>query len=178
MAVFFAVALSIDALGMGISCGLRKQRPTIAAFVVLFVVSVLVMAASVFFGEIIASFLAADLAEKLAAGWLAALGLWIALGALRKKQEDLAENPAKITKWGSVQLALVLSLDSMGAGIAAASLGINIHFLPFLVAAFQIGFLAAGLRLATVFKLKGSQRFWTLLAGLILVLMAIIRLIQ
>jgi putative Mn2+ efflux pump MntP len=85
--------------------------------------------------------------------------------------------PEKITKWASLQLALVLSLDSMGAGLAAASLGMGIYLLPLLVAAFQIFFLVLGIRLASAFKIKGSQRFWSFIAGLVLVIMAILRLI-
>jgi len=174
MAVFLAIALSIDALGMGVSCGLRRLRLGFGAYAVLFFVSMGVMGLAVFFGNVLAGFLRPDVAEIIAAVWIMALGLWIALGALRKNQNEPAM-PQKITKWASVQLALVLSLDSIGAGLAAAAMGISIYFLPILVATFQISFLALGVGLAAVLTKKfGSRRLWTLIAGMILMLIGII----
>jgi len=176
MAIILAIALSLDALGMGISCGLRRQKLDFFAYASLFVVSMVVMAFSVFFGNIIASFLSPDIAMLVAALWIIALGIWIGIGALRKNDDDFI--PEKITKKGSLQLALVLSLDSMGAGLAAASLGISIIFLPFLVAAFQIAFLALGAHAATWLRLKSAHgRRWTMAAGILLVAMGVIRLI-
>ncbi|MCL2349859.1 MAG: manganese efflux pump [Defluviitaleaceae bacterium] len=179
MAIFMAIALSIDALGMGISCGLRRQKIGLWAYVILFTISMLVMAASVFFGNFIASFLAEETAGLIASIWIISLGSWIALGALRKNQTDGEEiSNNKITKKGAVQLALVLSIDSLGAGLAAASLGITIYILPILVAAFQIGFLALGMRLTKLLKPKSSnQRLYTVIAGLILVSMGIVGLV-
>ena len=169
MSLFFAVALSIDALGMGISCGLRKLKIGISTYILLFWVSALVMGAAVFFGEALASFFDPRAAGIVAHVWIIALGIFIALSTLIKKQED-AKLPKGITKWGAVQLGLILSMDSMGAGLAAAGLGIAIYTLPFLVALFQIIFLAIGISVASHLTRKSANtKMWNVLSGLILV---------
>jgi|GEM_PF-3331273 len=174
MSLFFAVALSIDALGMGVSCGLRKLKIGVSTYILLFWVSALVMGVAVFFGDILASFFEPRLAEIVASIWIAALGIFIALSALTKKQDE-AQLPKGITKWGAVQLGLILSLDSMGAGLAAASLGIAVYALPFLVALFQIIFLAIGISIANHLNQKSANtKLWNVLSGLILVIIGII----
>ncbi|MCL2753251.1 MAG: manganese efflux pump [Defluviitaleaceae bacterium] len=177
MTVILAVALSLDAFGMGISCGLRRQRLGFFTYAILFAISAAIMAASTLFGDFISSFLSPDVAEYIAAFWIMALGIWIALGAIIKKGTD-GNAPKKITKKGAVQLALVLSIDSIGAGLAAASLGISIIALPLLVATFQIGFLALGAQIPTWLRLKAAhQNRWTVVAGMILIFMGVIQLL-
>lgn len=176
MAIILAITLSLDALGMGIASGLRRQKLDFFTYAILFVISLAVMGLSVFFGNVIASFLSPDLAENISALWLILLGLWIGGSAILKKENGTL--PEKITKKGSLQLALVLSLDSMGVGLVAASLGISIIFLPILVAVFQIGFLALGNGFATLLRIKSAGgKGWTIASGIILIAMGIFRLL-
>ena len=173
MAIFLAIALSLDALGMGITCGLRRLHLGLGVYIVLFFVSMAVMASAVFFGNFIAGFLSPDLAELIAAIWIMCIGAWIVLSELIKKQEN-TNIPKKVTKLAAFQIALVLSLDSIGAGIAAASLGISIYFLPILVAGFQISFLYIGVKTAgAITKKFTNQRIWAVVAGLILITVGI-----
>ena len=177
MGIILAIALSLDALGMGISCGLRRQRLGFFAYASLFVISAIVMGAATFFGSFLTRFLSADAAMYASAFWLVALGVWISFSALTKKetQENIPQN---ITKRGAIQLALILSLDSIGAGLAAASLGISVVALPFLVAIFQISFLAIGTQIPGWLRLKTThQRRWSVASGAILVAMGLLRLI-
>ena len=177
MAIFLAIALSIDALGMGTSYGLRRIKLSLWAYAVLFVVSMAVMAASVLFGNLIASFFDYHITEIIASYWIIAIGIWICIGALRKDKSE-TDRPKKITKLDAVQLALVLSIDSIAAGLAAAPLGITIYLLPVLTATFQIVFLALGVKLASILSRKCAKKgFWAVSAGMILILIGMISLV-
>ena len=177
MAVLFAITLSIDALAVGISCGLRKRRIGLLSYAVIFMVSMLVMGISVFFGHTIVTFLSAELAGIIGALWIMLLGVWIGIKAIRNKSEA-KETSTKHVLIHAFSLAIMLSIDSMGAGLAAAALGINIAFLPFLVAAFQVGFLALGVYVTELLPLKkDGGKAMGLASGLILIVIGIIGLV-
>ena len=177
MAVFFALTLSMDALGVGVACCLRDRRPNFLTYAIIFFVSLLVMGFSVFFGNILFGLFSPQLAETVGAVWIMLLGLWIIAGSVRKSG-DIVKSSAKITVPQSFALAMMLSVDSMGAGLAAAALGLDIVFLPFLVAAFQVTCLSLGVFVADLLpiKKKGSK-LPTMVSGVILVIIGIISLV-
>jgi len=175
VAVFFALTLSMDALGVGVATGLRGARPNFLTYAIVFCVSLAVMAASVFFGNALASLVTAERAELVAGVWIFALGLWIAIGAIKAKADG-----KKMPKNGLVRafsLALMLSIDSMGAGLAAAALGLSIAFLPIYVAAFQTAFFLLGVLVAAKLPVKRGTTLPTLASGLILMTLGAIQLL-
>ena len=177
MAVFFAITLSIDALGVGISCGLRRQRPNFLTYAVIFIVSLVVMGAAVLFGNVLAGFVAPETAGLVGAVWIMLLGTWIFVGAIRKT-DDEQKSAGKITILQSLSFALMLSVDSMGAGLAAAALGLNIVFLPFMAASFQVLFFSLGVLAAELLPLKKKgTKLPTMVSGIILVAIGIIGLV-
>lgn len=177
MAVFFAVTLSIDALGVGVSCGIRGMRPSLLTHIVVFCVSLCVMAVSVFFGNAVTSILTPRLAEVLAATWIFLLGLWIAIGSIKNKNtQHKTHSSAKIMQ--AFSLAFMLSIDSMGAGLAAAALGVTIAFLPIYVAAFQTAFLFIGMMAARLLPfVKKGGRLPTAVSGVLLMVIGLIGLV-
>jgi len=178
VAVFFAVTLSIDALGVGMACGLRDRRPTIFTLAIIFAVSLAVTGAAVIFGNWLFGFFPPEMAEFVGAAWIMLLGLWIFLGALRQKGDGNKSGEGKITILQSISLALMISIDSMGAGLAAAALGLNIAFLPFLAAAFQVLFFSLGVLAAERLPLKKKgTKLPTMVSGIILVTIGIIGLV-
>jgi putative Mn2+ efflux pump MntP len=177
VAVFFAITLSIDALGVGISCALRNRRPNFFTYAVIFVVSFMVMGAAVLFGNMLTGFFAPEIAGLAGAVWIILLGTWIFIGAL-KKAKDKEKSNGKITVLQSFSFAIMLSVDSMGAGLAAAALGLNIVFLPFMAAAFQILFFSLGVLAAGLLPLKKKgTKLPTMVSGIILVAIGIIGLV-
>lgn len=177
MAVLFAITLSIDALGVGISCGLRDRRPSIFTLAIIFAVSLAVMGAAVLFGTWLKGFFAPEMAGLVGAIWIILLGTWIFIGAIRKK-DDEQKSAGKITITQSLAIALMLSVDSMGAGLAAAALGLNIAFLPFMAAAFQVLFFSLGVLTTELLPLKKrGTKLPTMVSGIILVAIGIIGLV-
>ena len=177
MAIFFAITLSIDALGVGISCGLRDKRPSFFTYMIIFAVSLCVMGAAVLLGNVLFSFFAPHTAELVGAIWIMLLGLWIFIGAIRRA-DNIDKSSEKITVLQSFALAMMLSIDSMGAGLAAAALGLNIVFLPFMAAAFQALFFSLGVLAANRLPLKKKgTKLPTMVSGIILVAIGIIGLV-
>ncbi|MDR2183159.1 MAG: manganese efflux pump [Clostridiales bacterium] len=177
VAVFFAITLSIDALGVGISCALRDRRPNFFTYAIIFVVSLVVMGAAVLFGNMLAGFFAPETAGLVGAVWIMLLGAWIFVGAIKKK-DDAQKSQGKITIVQSLSFALVLSVDSMGAGLAAAALGLSIAFLPLMAATFQVLFFSLGVLAAELLPLKKKgTKLPTMMSGIILVAIGIIGLV-
>ncbi|MCL2620803.1 MAG: hypothetical protein FWD97_07730 [Defluviitaleaceae bacterium] len=171
MTFVLAVALSFDALGMGVSCGLRRHRLGLRTYLIVFAVSVFVLGVAEFLGGIFADVLPEGTATIAAAVWVTSLGLWILINSFRCK----GEYAPILSEW---QLALMLSLDSLGVGLATASLGFDVFLLPLLAAGFQVFFLMAGYYLSGIFKKLGHrQRMWTVLSGLILIAMGLSRIL-
>lgn len=175
MAVFFAVTLSMDALGVGFAYGLRGARPKLITYAIVFGVSLAVMACSVFFGNIFAELLTPRRAEIIAGTWIFLLGLWIVFSAIKSKPQG--DKAAKTGIFGAFSLALMLSIDSAGAGLAAAAMGISIAFLPMYVAAFQAAFLALGVFVAKKMPVKKGASLPTLASGAILMTIGVIQLV-
>jgi len=175
MAAFFALTLSIDALGVGFSAGLRGRRLGVLTYAVVFGISLGVMALSVFFGGILAGLISPAAAQLIAGVWIFLLGLWITAGVFRGLPTE--DEPQKSRLGQSVALAFMLSIDAMGAGLAAAALGVNIAFLPIYVAAFQTGFLALGAAAARVLPFKKGTTLPTALSGVLLMALGIFALL-
>ena len=80
--LLLGISLSIDALGIGISYGLRGIQLPWAAKMITTAISAAVMALSIFTGGLISSFLPENLTKLLGPVMLAALGLFIILQAM------------------------------------------------------------------------------------------------
>lgn len=86
------------------------------------------------------------------------------------------DNSSSIEPLEAFYLGIALSVDSFGAGIGTAVLGINTTAIPFCVALFQLIFLFTGLNIGkylSSFKIKNN--IWTILSGLLLILIGIMR---
>ena len=204
--ILLAISLSIDALGIGCSYGLRKIKVPLAAKCIIAVISMMVTALAVFLGAWINQWLPGGVAQALGAGILIVLGLWILVqGAGEEKPKDtqieektifhmiirslgitiqIIKRPEicdinrsnRIEPGEALYLGFALSMDSIGVGIASASLGFNYLMIPLFVAFFQILFLSAGILVGK--KLSGfrvDHRVWTYLSGLLLIFIGIAR---
>ncbi len=91
--LLLAVSLSMDALGIGVSYGLRGIRTPWPAKIVLCITSMLVMSAAVALGSGILLFLSEEAARWIGAGMLVLLGIFIVIQGLSSKGKK--ERPRK-----------------------------------------------------------------------------------
>lgn len=190
--LLLAFSLSVDALGIGISYGLRHITFPTTSRILLAIETFLMMEGFILAGRGLALLLPSATGETLAACFLLLFGLWLCLQGIRKAKEPpspfaTVQQPSACDKDASqilepkesLLLGFILSLDSLGVGISAAASGMKIGALPFFAALFQITFLSLGALLGK--KLTNSHKIrenlWSALSGGILIFIALIRLI-
>lgn len=203
-----AFSLSIDALGIGTSYGIRKIKIPIYATVIIAALAFLFTSVSIFFGTILLHFLPPSIAKLIGIFILILMGIWIIYQGLHDKKEvkDTSKKDETIfnmiikslgitikiirtpeycdmDKSSSIEpiealyLGVALSVDSIGAGIGTAVLGLNTIAIPICVAVFQILFLHIGLTIGKKLRIfNGESNIWVILSGSILILVGIIRL--
>lgn len=200
----FGISASIDALGVGINYGIKKTKILLPAFIVLFIISSIMSGLSVFLGNIISSFVSDKFVNILGAFFLILIGLFIIYGALAKeKKNNLKEynffikflgitikiikkpvlldidNSHSIDLKESILLSLILSLDVVSIGIGAGASDINHFLFPVFVGVFQILFLFIGKLLGKNMTniSKVPENIWSVLSGILLILMGVFKLI-
>lgn len=190
--LLLALSLSVDALGIGISYGLRHITFPTASRILLALETFLMMEGFILAGRGLALLLPSTAGETLAPCFLLLFGLWLCLQGFRKAKEPpsplaTVHQPSACDKDASqtldpkesLLLGFILSLDSLGVGISAAASGMEIGTLPLFAAFFQITFLSLGACLGR--KLTSStkvrENMWTTISGGILVFIALIRLL-
>lgn len=197
----FAAALSIDALGIGVSCALRGIRLSLRARIVVFAVCTAVTGAAVFFGGMIKGLLPWFPGEIVGALLLAALGVYIIIGAfgkedaadVQKNRRGLIKSTAEILTHPdtcdadnskaldlreALFLGAALSADCFAAGIGSGVGGSSV-LVPFFCGGFQLLFLCAGEVSGRIAGRKfESHRGWlTAASGLMLIGVAAFKLI-
>ncbi|MEA4816240.1 MAG: sporulation membrane protein YtaF [Lachnospiraceae bacterium] len=189
-----SVALSIDALGIGISYGLREIRIPLITKAIISIQSVLITAAAIFSGSFITKLLPGFIAEKIGVFVLVSLGVWFIFEGLTEGKEetgkkylghtiDIAKAPVKcdadnsrtIEWFEAFYLGLALSLDSFGAGIGAGAAGITNYLIPFMTALCQMFFLCSGKFLGTKIKrlFNVKENGFIIISGLLLIIIGV-----
>ncbi len=185
--LLLAFSLSLDALGIGLSYGLRRIRFRPFALLLLLSESFLLMTLFLWVGRQLASVFPASLAEQLSPLILLFFGAWLCLQALRQKEDasplsapSLCDRDAssQIEPKEALLLGFLLSVDSFAIGLSAAAGGMEVSLLPLFSALLQTAFLALGEGCGARLSLSPAPResLWSLLSGAILLLLAALQL--
>lgn len=172
-AYLFAVSLSIDALGIGITYGMRNIGIPLATKIIISIQSFLITSVALFLGKGLANLFPVAVAKGIGVTILIALGFWVLWQSLYKKEEtepkakpaiwqffiksmgitiQIIHTPGACDRDCSLQiepkealyLGFALSIDSFGAGIGGGAIGLASPFTPIFVAIFQALFLSFG----------------------------------
>lgn len=204
-AILLAISLSMDALGIGISYGLRKIQIATLPKIIISFISLIFTFVAIGIGNVIALILPECIAKLIGSAMLVILGAAVIIQAFSNK--DAQKKPAPKTRsWTisplgltieithtpttrdvekapninikeSLYLGVALSIDSFGAGISSAVAGMNSILVPILVGVCQFAFLSLGAYCGA--KLTGLKRlnsnFFMLLSGTILIALACVR---
>lgn len=185
--LLLAFSLSLDALGIGLSYGLRRIRFRPSALLLLLSETFLMMTLFLWVGRQLASLFSASLAAYLSPLILLFFGAWFCLQALRQKKNasplrtpSLCDRDASlcIEPKEALLLGFLLSLDSFAIGLSAAAGGMEVSLLPLFSALLQTAFLALGEVCGAKLSLSPAPResLWSLLSGGILLLLAALQL--
>lgn len=184
--LLLALSLSIDALGIGLSYGLRRITFSPLSLLLLTGETFLMLAVFLRIGQLLARCIPSGLAEGLSAGFLLLFGLWLCLqgtGQKKEKEDSPLHAPSLCDKNASATiepkeallLGFILSLDSFAIGVSAAASGKNAAWLPLFAALLQTLFLAVGAKggARLVLHPQPKESLWSLLSGGILILLAL-----
>lgn len=198
-----AISLSIDALGIGLSYGLRKIKIPILAKLIICFISMVFTEIAILIGDVIKNFLPDIISKGIGSLMLLVLGIFIIVQAFIKKEKppkqksssfsfkflgvtvNIIRNPSScdfdkscdIDALEAIYLGTALSIDSFGAGVSSAVTGLNSILIPLTVGLFQILFLYFGNILGkkvSSFK-KLDSKVFVVLSGALMIILAAIR---
>ena len=175
--LILAVSLSMDALGIGISYGLRGIRVSWKARVVICAMSMMVTGAAVGLGSVLLEVIPLPAAKLLGCGMLLILGLVIIVQGFRKRKEENSFSCDFDRSAEALYLGAALSVDSFGAGVSSAVSGMNSILVPILAGLMQMLFLWGGGFLGKRLKLIRLKNpgIFVYLSGGLLVILAVLR---
>ena len=198
MVFLLAAALSVDALGIGITYGLRNIKVPLKSKLVISLVSALIAGAAILIGKYTLALLNANIANDIGVLLLVLMGIWIiAQGFKDDKIISESSKPIEITiniirspvycdfdsnrrlcATEAVYMGIALSIDSIGAGIGSSLAGAATPFTPLLIGLFQMIFLwigeMLGVKLQSASKIKSN--IWNIISGTLLIIIALFRL--
>ena len=189
-ALLLAFSLSVDALCICLSYGLRRISFPRTSLLLLALETFLMMEFFLWCGRLLAAVLPAGLAEGLSTGFPLLFGAWLCLqgtGQKKAKEDSPLQSPSLCDKDASssiepkeaLLLGFILSMDSFAIGMSAAAGGMDVAWLPLLSALLQTGFLAMGAKggARLILHPEPKESLWSLLSGGILICIALLHLL-
>lgn len=199
---FFAMALSMDGLGMGLSYGLRKIKISCFPLFIICISSGLAILFSMICGEMLAAFLAERVASVLGACILIVVGVWIilqnyflnlvgshlyrleaqrlelVLSILKEPVRADLNSSGEIDAQEAIFLGIALAMDALGAGFGAALAGYSLLWTPILVAVVEFLMINLGLLIGEVLYLCDFKKVLTIAPGAIIVILGLAKLFR
>ena len=185
-----AISVSIDALGIGLSYGMRKSKiPLILNILIGFIVFSMCLIGFLI-GNILSMFFNDFILTLLGSFLLLILGSQIIIKEIIKNreikrrnikyEENEIYNLDEITFKDAIMLAMAISMDAMAAGISASLIGIKTMFFPILVMIAHVIFLNLGMFFGKNVKNISNipQNLWSIISGILLILIASVKLLN
>lgn len=187
--LILSISSSIDSLGIGITYGIKNTKISSIGKIILIIISILITYLSIYFGNILQNIFPNTLTRFIGNFILILMGTYICFKALKKQDNNYNifnnpissdfDNSQTIDSKEAIFLAIALSLDSLCIGIGASISDINLKMFPFFVAIFQLFFLNIGtflgIHINKFYKLP--QNTWSLISGLLLIIIGFAKLI-
>lgn len=187
--IILALALSIDAFGIGVSYGMRGIRFKLMSFLIISIIAFSFSLISVVFGNFIHIIFNADFTSFLSVFILIILGIFVMKKGFDKdnasasgKIGKILSNPSScdfnksmsIEPKEALYLGTALSLDTLGVGI---SINFYDFIFPIFIVIFQLIFLFLGISLARQKSFKLSDDKICIISGFILLIIGSFKLI-
>lgn len=203
---YFLLALcsSIDAIGIGLTYGLRHIKIHLLAIVSIFLLSMLITMIALLFGNVLTAILPSNTISFIGSFLIMGLGLWLfwqSADSSKKSSSHSKYYQFMIKSLGitiriikdpvssdfnhsnsiegkeALYLGFSLSIDSFCIGIGSSMMGANIVVFPLLVSGLQVTCLLIGMLLG---KLVGKkcclpENIWNKIAGVVLITIGLLK---
>ncbi|OKL35591.1 manganese efflux pump [Domibacillus mangrovi] len=175
--LLLAAAVSLDSFSVGLSYGLKNMKVPVKSIVIIALCSAFSLLIAMILGEMIQPLLPPYIANRIGGIIFILIGGWALFQFFRQKGPIDADfdRSGTITGLEAVVLGFALSLDSFGAGIAAAIIGYPPVTLAVFIAVMSFLFLTAGLNIGRIFSHLGWVKRVSFLPGVLLVLIGILK---
>lgn len=180
--LMLSLSCSLDAFGIGITYGIKKILFSNPSKFIFFIITLVITAISVLLGDIIKNFIPDNLSKIVGAYLIIGIGLFSIIkniiGSTSNYKSFDLDNSNNIDSREALLLSLALACDNLCIGISGNFFGINNYLFPFLVAFLQLVCLMLGSifgkNLSSITSIPNKT--WTIISGIILVLIGFIRL--
>lgn len=197
--LFLAIALSIDAFGVGMALGIKKIDMPVSALMTISLIGIVILSLATIGGNIIFRSIPTVCGNIISTLIFVIMGAWIIRQGLsdEKKEKEVREysflikylgitinivrtpecgdlnNSRVIEIYEAVLIGLALSLDS-----AVVCMGSNsVFLLPMLILIFQVVFILWGNILGKRVKISCNTRACTLLSGTLIIIIGFLQLL-
>lgn len=184
--LLLSAAMSIDALGLGISLGVRKIKMSAAAAAAVSLTGFAVIALAMLAGEGIFYLLPDNAGRAVSSIILIIMGLWIIVQSCEKPDKTgsrtvkIVRSPVEgdIDRSGTIDrteaffLGLALSLDSIGICIGAGNMQ-SAAVLPIAAMLAQLVFMTAGITIGNIIGKNTDTKICTVLSGAVIIIIGI-----
>ena len=177
--ILLAISVSIDALSLGVTYGIKHSRIRGISNLIIFTIALLSTSISIFLGSNIAKLFSTDVALILGSSLLIILGLYTIYKSFKENNNDFdLDNSNSIEKKEAFLLALAVSADASCVGLSCGIIGLDSFIYPILTAFFHTCFINCGNFIAyhIAEKIKISSKILSIISGIILISIGIIRL--
>lgn len=183
----FAISANIDSLVVGLSYGTKKIKIGLASNFVIAFISVAGTILSMLVGKTIINFIPENVSNSLGSIILILIGVWTLLKTLLKNMysNSILDNPEKvdvdnsssISVKESIILALALTINNIGLGIAASVTGLNILITSLFTFAFSLLMIIIGYVFGSRYVSKAFGKRAIIVSGLLMVILGIYEMI-
>lgn len=172
--LLLSISLSIDALGIGITYGLRGIHLSAFSRIIISLQSIFITSLSLYCGKWMTKLFSPSLSVHIGISILILMGIWILWQGIRENDEEEIEKKEEtildiliksmgitikiirtpqycdlnhsflIDPFEALYLGFALSIDSFGVGLGSGASGLFSPAIPFLVAVCQVLFLSLG----------------------------------
>ena len=179
--IMLSISSSIDALGIGVTYGLKNTKISSISKLILFIISITISFISVIFGDLLSLLFSQDFINIIGSSLLFFIGVFVILkgvfydSTIDNKYFDF-NNSNLIDPKESVFLCLALSLDSFGIGFSMSLINTSSILFPLLASVFQFIFLSLGIWVGKyISRFSNIPNYvYSVISGLLLIFFAFI----
>ena len=179
--IFLALSASIDALGLGITYGIKKTKMSRPGNIIIFTTLFCLSGLSVFIGHYISVLFSPTVSAILGSSLLILLGIY----NIYKSQNNTSTNfdtdgSNYIDAKEALVLGLAVAIDASCVSLGSGMIGIGSLFLPFLMAVFHTFFVNCGNLVASNITSRFTipSKLLSNISGVILIFIGLIRLLS
>ncbi len=178
-AMLFAISANIDNIVIGISYGLKKIDINLKSNLIIAFFTSIATLISMYAGKLINIFLNPNIENLLGASLLIFIGTFSLIKDIIKKDKNLdSKNLKKINYIELFTIIITLSTNNIAAGIAASITGINILYGVIFTFVFCNIFMFFGNKIGSKIKSKKIEKFSSLIASLLLILLGFLQILM